>query len=99
MLAAFTIIGDQGTLRFTTNPWLPTAQDNLIEQISEDGAIQKVAVNAEDDAFLYEVQLVRHCLEHGLAEAPRPAPRRSDSYDIMELLTNWEAAAWHALAN
>jgi len=97
MFADFTIAGDKGTLRFATNPWLPQAEDNVIELIREDESVEQITVTSQDDAFFYEVRLVRDCIERGILEAMRPAPRRSDSYEIMDFLTRWEAAVWQSL--
>lgn len=90
--ALFSITGDAGELRFGTNPWLPTAKGNLIEQHRYGQGVERIEVAAQDDAFYYEVQLVRKCIEQGLKEAPRPAPRHADSLEIMRLLTAWETA-------
>ncbi|MEM7117577.1 MAG: Gfo/Idh/MocA family oxidoreductase [Chloroflexota bacterium] len=90
--AVFTITGDAGEIRFVSNPWLPTATDNIIELNRYGQGVERIEVSAKGDAFFYEVRLVRDCIERGLLEAPRPAPRQSDSHEIMELLTRWETA-------
>lgn len=90
--AVFTITGDAAELRFGTNPWLPTAKGNLIEIHRYGQGVEQIEVTAKDDAFFYEVRLVRACIEQEVLEAPRPAPRRSDSREIMKLLTGWETA-------
>lgn len=90
--AVFTITGDKAEIRFVTNPWLPTADNNAIEVHHYGQGVQTIEVTAEDDAFFYEVRLVRDCIERGMVEAPRPAPRHSDSHEIMRLLTAWETA-------
>lgn len=93
MHAAFTIVGDGGSLRFATNPWLPEASGNVIELVRGESERELIEVSAENDAFFYEVKTVRECIAAKRTMAPRPAPQPSDSYEIMQLLTRWDEAA------
>lgn len=85
------IQGDKASLRFKTNPWLPKAGDNIMEIQAYGGSTEQIVVQAEFDAFAYQVRRVEKCLGEGAREAPRPSPRWSDSLEIMGLLTEWEA--------
>jgi len=95
--AEFSVVGERGSIRLGSNPWLPTASGNLIYVTPYEGERQRISVEAEDDAFYYQVRLVRACIERGEREAPRPAPRPRDSHEIMLLLTRWEDATRRSL--
>ena len=88
----FSVAGDTGTLRFVTNPWLPLAGTNLIEWQPHDGKPEHIAVETAHDAFYHQVKMVESHVAAGDTEARRPSPRWSDSFEILELLTEWEAA-------
>ena len=91
--ADFSIVGTGGSIRFASNPWLPGASGNVIQLKKIGGKMQEIEVEGKDDAYFYQVRLVRECIERGDLEAPRPAPRRADSHEIMALLTRWEEEA------
>ncbi|MCY6381682.1 Gfo/Idh/MocA family protein [Hoeflea prorocentri] len=89
----FEVIGENGTLTFRTNPWLPVAGDNILE-IKEHGASpERIELPAEHDAFYYQIMMVEDCLKRGAKQADRPSPRWTDSLEIMRFLTDWEQAA------
>ena len=87
----FSVTGDRGTLRFETNPWLPIAGENVIIWDPFDGEVERIVVNDEHDAFYHQIRLVERCVVAGRTEAERPSPRLTDSIEIMEMLTEWEA--------
>lgn len=87
----FSIAGDNGVLRFETNPWLPLAGDNVITWQPHDGPIEKIVVADEHDAFYHQIKMVEAHVAAGHAEAARPSPRLADSLEIMSMLTEWEA--------
>lgn len=89
----FSIQGSAGTLRIESNPWLPEAQANLITIEIYGQETQKIEVSAEGDAFHYQVQAVGKALKQNLQELSRPAARLQDSFEIMQLLTQWENLA------
>lgn len=90
---SFEIIGDAGTLKFLTNPWLPHGGDNVLELAAYGQSAERIVVSADHDAFFYQTHLVEDCVARGEKEAPRPSPRWSDSLEIMQFLTDWESAA------
>lgn len=95
----FAITGDQGVLRFETNPWLPVAGENVLTfQSFDDDSLESIVVSDPHDAFYHQTRLVERCVAEGLTEAPRPSPRHRDSLEIMAFLTEWEAAC-HASVN
>ncbi|MDM9624199.1 Gfo/Idh/MocA family oxidoreductase [Rhizobium sp. S96] len=88
----FVVRGDLGSVRFRTNPWLPTAGDNILEIEDYGRPSEQIRVPSDFDAFGQQVRLVERCIAEELKEAPRPSPRLTDSIEIMELLTEWENA-------
>ena len=86
----FSVAGDNGVLRFETNPWLPEAGDNVISWRPYDGPPEKIVVDDQHDAFYHQIKMVEHHVAAGHTQAERPSPRLSDSLEIMELLTEWE---------
>lgn len=91
----FAITGDNGVLRFRTNPWLPEPGTNGLTWHPFDQPDTKPAaldIDDAEDAFYHQVQMVERCVAAGLTEAPRPSPRLNDSLEIMALLTDWETA-------
>ncbi|MGY2892306.1 Gfo/Idh/MocA family protein [Deinococcus sp. UYEF24] len=96
-VAEFSVVGELGALRLLSNPWLPGASGNRLEVSVYGQPPQLTEVNAKDDAYLYQVKLVRQSIEAGLLEAPWPAPGLQDSRRIMEILTRWETAAQASL--
>ena len=92
---SFAIQGDKASLRFLTNPWLPSAGENVLEiKTYKGGQISKVVVPNEHklDAFGYQVKMVEDCIKAGVKEASRPSPRWVDSLEIMDILTEWESS-------
>ncbi len=87
----FSVAGDNGVLRFATNPWLPVAGDNIVTWQPHDGDVEQIVINDPHDAFYHQVKMVEHHLAAGHTEAARPSPRLVDSIEIMVLLTEWEA--------
>ncbi|MGF1729286.1 Gfo/Idh/MocA family protein [Photobacterium kasasachensis] len=90
--AGFTILGTEGCIQLKSSPWLPEATGNqlIIQKYEQQEEI--VEIDADGDAFLYQVRKTREYLEAGLKQAQRPAAQPTDSYQIMELLTRWEQA-------
>jgi predicted dehydrogenase len=87
----FSVAGDNGVVRFATNPWLPIAGDNIIIWQPHDGKPESIVVHDEHDAFYHQIKMVESHVAAGDTEATRPSPRLNDSLEIMELLTEWEA--------
>jgi len=79
-----------GEVRFTTNPWLPTAGDNVTEWLPYDGDVEPIIVRSDGGAFDRQIRLVERCVGGGRTEARRPSPRLHDSLEIMGFLTEWE---------
>lgn len=92
-VAEFSVTGEGGRLRFLSNPWLPAAGGNAFEVQVYGQPVRTVQVEAQDDAYLYQVRLVRESIQSGHTEARWPAPSRRDSRGLMQLLTRWEAEA------
>jgi predicted dehydrogenase len=92
MAHAFTVTGNNGTLTFDTNPWLPVAGRNQLTWQPFDGVAEVIVVNDDHDAFFHQVQMVERRVTAGDTEAARPSQRLDDSLEIMQLLTDWEAA-------
>lgn len=86
----FTVMGDKAVMRFTTNPWLPKAGDNIIEIKPYGGEARQVIVNGEFDAFGYQVRKVEEYIKNRCLEAARPSLSLEQSVDLMGLLTEWE---------
>jgi dihydrodiol dehydrogenase / D-xylose 1-dehydrogenase (NADP) len=91
MAHEFTILGDKGSLRFVTNPWLPVEGPNVMELSFYDGTRDTVVAGDGHDAFYHQVKMVERHIAAGDTEATRPSPRLGDSMEVMELLTEWEA--------
>jgi predicted dehydrogenase len=88
----FDVIGDNGTLSFKTNPWLPLAGRNHIRWEGYDGSSENIYVDDPYDAFYHQIKMIETALEKQRHEANRPSPRLRDSLEIMSLLTDWEAS-------
>ncbi len=86
----FTIAGENGTLRFVTNPWHPIAGRNHLRFTPYGGEAEDIFVDAENDSFYHQVKMVEASLASGHKEAKRPSPRINDSLEIMAFLTDWE---------
>ena len=93
MAHEFTIVTTKGTLRFATNPWLPVAGENKLIWQPYEGPARDIVVETKHDAFYHQVKMVERALAAGAKEASRPSPRLFDSLEIMQFLTEWEAAA------
>lgn len=89
----FGVAGDNGVLRFATNPWLPVAGENVLtwNEFGSDNP-ERIVIADDHDAFYHQIKLVESCVAEGRTEAPRPSPRHNDSLEIMGMLTDWEAA-------
>ncbi len=91
MAHSFSISGDNGVLRFVSNPWLPVAGQNHLQWCPYEGAVEDIFVESGYDAFYHQIRMVEACLAQGRLEAERPSPRLKDSLEIMAFLTEWEA--------
>lgn len=91
MFSDFIIVGDKGSLRFDTNPWLPEKNNQMILTLFEKEP-QTIEVPADGDAFYYQVKNIRESLAGGKTTLGRPAARLQDSVEIMKILTSWEAS-------
>jgi dihydrodiol dehydrogenase / D-xylose 1-dehydrogenase (NADP) len=91
MFPDFTVVGDKGSLRFLDNPWLPEAGASRLLFSGFDGTCEDIVVESDGDAFLHQVRMVERSLAEGRKAAARPSPRPSDSIEIMDMLTAWEA--------
>jgi predicted dehydrogenase len=91
MAHAFSISGDKGILTFKSNPWLPGKQGAHIVWQPYIGESEDIIVDDARDGFHHQVKLVEDAMERKITQAERPSPRLSDSLEIMEFLTDWEA--------
>ena len=91
MAHEFVIAGENGTLKFLTNPWRPNAGDNRLLWQPYKGEGEEIVVNSGHDDFYHQVAMVEANVAAGNREATRPSPRLKDSLEIMEFLTQWEA--------
>lgn len=91
MAFGFSIVADNGTLRFRTNPWHPLAGRNHLEWCSHGGEIEDIYIDDDQNAFYHQIKLVEQALANGQKEASRPSPRLADSLEIMAFLNEWEA--------
>lgn len=92
MAHEFVIVTTKGTLRFATNPWLPEPGANRMIWQPYNGPARDISVSSDYDAFYHQTRMVEQAIRTHAKEAPRPAPRLSDSLEIMQFLTDWEAA-------
>jgi predicted dehydrogenase len=93
MAFGFEIITTKGALRFDTNPWLPDAGDSRMIWRPFDGPERAIVVSDANDAFYHQIRMFERALTSHATEAQRPSPRLSDSLEIMQFLTDWDAAA------
>jgi predicted dehydrogenase len=96
--AAFTVLGSEGSLVLTSNPWLPSANGNRFALTKYEQQSEMITVEADGNGFLYQVKLIREALEQGQKKLQRPAATPEDSEQIMKLLTDWEAATLVSLS-
>jgi predicted dehydrogenase len=85
----FTILGSKGAITMQTNPWLPDVENHFSVEIYETSK-RDISVSADGDAFFYQVRQVRQAVEAGKKELQGPCASWQDSYNIMQLLTDWE---------
>ncbi|PMJ97597.1 Gfo/Idh/MocA family oxidoreductase [Vibrio sp. 10N.261.55.A7] len=85
----FTILGSKGCITMESNPWLPTQENSFSVELYETSK-RKVSVDAEGDAFFYQARQVRKAVEAGQKQLVSPCASWQDSYNIMQLLTEWE---------
>ncbi|MDV6253554.1 Gfo/Idh/MocA family oxidoreductase [Vibrio sp. EA2] len=88
----FTVLGSKGSLTFNSNPWLPT-EKNLLEVEIYETEKKVIEVNADGDAFFYQVRAIREAVQQGAKELEYPKATHKASKDIMQLLTSWEEAS------
>lgn len=88
----FTILGSKGAITLDTNPWLPTSTNCLTVEVYETSK-QTREVEAEGDAFHYQVRNIRSAIEAEKVTLDKPCAKPEDSWQIMKLLTDWEKAA------
>lgn len=84
----FTVLGSKGSITMASNPWLPTLNNHLSVEIYE-ASKRDISVLAQGDAFFYQVRQVREAVESGQKELISPCATWQDSYNIMQLLTEW----------
>jgi len=85
----FTVLGSKGSLTFKTNPWLPNEQNALDVEIYE-SSHESINVQADGDAFFYQVRAVRQAFERGETSLASPRATHQLSEGVMKLLTEWE---------
>ncbi|WP_375749174.1 Gfo/Idh/MocA family protein [Vibrio sp. HN007] len=88
----FTVLGSKGSLTFSSNPWLPAAKNQLEVEIYETEK-KVIEVDADGDAFLYQVRAIREAVQQGAKELEFPKATHKASKEIMQLLTSWEEAS------
>ena len=98
MYSNFVIVGDEGSLQFETNPWLPE-RSNLLMLTKFSGEKEQFPVNATGNAFDFQVTAIRNAIEQGKKQIARPAPSIQDSFEIMKILTQWEELCFSHLAS
>ena len=91
MAFGFSIAGDNGILRFKTNPW-HAGHHNHLEWCPYGGEIEDIIIQDAYDDFYHQTKMVETALAKGEIQAPRPSPRWQDSLEIMAFLTDWEAS-------
>lgn len=87
----FAVSGDNGVVRFVTNPWLPSHEENVLSWEPYDAASERIVVVGHHDAFVHQIHMVERSVAEGRTEPERPSPRLADSLEIMTMLTTWEA--------
>ncbi|EEA95351.1 Gfo/Idh/MocA family protein [Pseudovibrio sp. JE062] len=90
--AGFTVLGSKASLVLDSNPWLPEAEGNSFTVTPYEKPGDTRTVTAEGNAFLYQVRAIREAIEAGKTALGSPAPSMEDSRQIMQILTDWEAA-------
>lgn len=88
----FTLLGSKGSLTINSNPWLPTTTNTMtITEYEKPG--EQITINAEGDAFYYQVKNIVSAIQQGALSLAQPAADIDDSYQIMKLLTTLEHSA------
>ncbi|KMV29768.1 oxidoreductase [Photobacterium swingsii] len=87
----FRVLGSKGSVTMVSNPWLPTCENTISVEVYE-ASKREVKISAQGDAFSYQVRQVREAVEAGRSELAPPCATAEDSYQIMQLLTEWESA-------
>lgn len=90
--ASFSVLGSKASLELNSNPWLPEADGNCMTVTPYEKTGEPIEIKAEGDAFLYQVRAILKALDAGETTIPSPSPSLEDSRQIMQLLTDWEAA-------
>ena len=87
--ARFVIHFERGIVECVTNPWLPgvTNQIRLSEYETQSAIID---INAQGDAFDYQVRGIHRALEQQDKSLPSPQATWQHSLNVMEILTSWE---------
>lgn len=93
----FSVMGENGVLSFVTNPWLPVAGRSTMMWSPYEGDAELIHVDDPFDAFFHQTKLVEREVAQGNTQASRPSPRHSDSWEVMDFLTQWEASCRAAL--
>ena len=86
----FSVLGSKASLTLGSNPWLPKAKGNHLLVAPYEKRPEPIEIQAEGDAFFYQVRAIVKALREGKTSVPFPAPSLEDSYQIMQLLTEWE---------
>jgi hypothetical protein len=81
--------GNLGSVRFITNPWLPVANDNILEVEDYGKAPERIALRSDCDALAIRSAPLNDAFARG-SRRRRPG-RLRDSIEIMEPLNEWEA--------
>ncbi|KZK77831.1 1,5-anhydro-D-fructose reductase [Pseudovibrio sp. W64] len=90
--AGFTVLGSKASLVLNSNPWLPEAEGNIYTVTPYEKPGDTRTVMADGNAFIYQVRAIRKAIEAGNKALESPAPSVEDSRQIMQILTDWEAA-------
>lgn len=93
MAARFEVQGERGVLAFDSNPWLPQPGTSAFRWTPYNGEPELFEVVDPFDAFDHQIRMVEANVAAGRLHARRPSPRPSDSRDLIDMLTNWDAAA------
>ncbi len=92
MKSSLQILGDIGYLNFDTNPWLPQ-KNNCFHYAEYEQAETEVVVQADGDAFFYQVKHVIDAINENQLSLSSPCATLTDSVNLMEWLLRWDHAA------
>lgn len=87
----FSVLGTIGCITLDSNPWLPSERNTLTLEQYETSS-KTITIDADGDAFYYQVRAIREAVENGYNSLRLPKPTPVLSRDVMQLLTDWEAA-------